>query len=67
MLFWQDKNQRKFQLQPKRNMILLLKKYSPEHMETGEKYINQAITRIQVIKIDIDLQGVELLSEYNEI
>jgi len=35
-------------------MMLLLKKYSPEHMETGEKYINQAITRIQVIKIDIE-------------
>ena len=35
-------------------MMLLLKKYSPEHIETGEKYINQAITRIQVIKIDIE-------------
>jgi hypothetical protein len=35
-------------------MILILKKYSPEHIETGEKYINQAITRIQVIKVDIE-------------
>lgn len=35
-------------------MILILKKHTPEHMETGEKYINQAITRIQVIRIDIE-------------
>jgi len=38
----------------RRAMLLLVKKYSPEHMETGEKYINQAITRIQVIRIDIE-------------
>ena len=38
----------------RRAMMLLVKKYSPEHMETGEKYINQAIKRIQVIRLDIE-------------
>jgi len=35
-------------------MRLLLKKYSPEHVELGEKYINQALKRIQVIRVDIE-------------
>jgi len=35
-------------------MLLILKKYTPEHIETGEKYINQAIKRIQVVRIDIE-------------
>jgi uncharacterized protein len=38
----------------RRAMLLLVKKYSPEHQETGEKYINQAIKRIQVIRLDIE-------------
>jgi nitroimidazol reductase NimA-like FMN-containing flavoprotein (pyridoxamine 5'-phosphate oxidase superfamily) len=38
----------------RRAMLLLVKKYSPEYMETGEKYINQAIKRIQVIRLDIE-------------
>jgi nitroimidazol reductase NimA-like FMN-containing flavoprotein (pyridoxamine 5'-phosphate oxidase superfamily) len=32
----------------------LLEKYSPDHLESGEKYINKFINKVVVIKITID-------------
>ena len=33
---------------------VLLAKYSPDHLEAGEKYINKFINKVSVIKVSID-------------
>ena len=38
----------------RKGLALILKKYSPEHLEQGEKYIDGAIHRVRVMKMKIE-------------
>ena len=41
------------QNEKKKSLIELVVKYSPAHMESGEKYIDTALHQVNILRLDI--------------